>query len=187
MPPKAPKADVKKPSGGVRGVSAEEKSRRMLEIFKSAEVYSMKELEKLGAKKGAQTNANTYTLTHLHLICRSIWHSLSLSPSLSLLTFAPSLFVVLSLSPKGVLSQVIPDVVKGLVDDGLVDMDKIGGGNFFWALPSKQGQRKKARLDVLKVCTLFFDNHINLLGSHQFVTWGVLRSLNCACMRTCRR
>mmetsp|Transcript_35928 Transcript_35928/g.52718 ORF Transcript_35928/g.52718 Transcript_35928/m.52718 type:complete len:459 (+) Transcript_35928:120-1496(+) len=101
MPPKAPKGDVKKPSGGVRGVSAEEKSRRMLEIFKSAEVYSMKELEKLGAKKG-------------------------------------------------VLSQVIPDVVKGLVDDGLVDMDKIGGGNFFWALPSKQGQRKKARLDVLK-------------------------------------
>jgi len=61
-----------------------------------------------------------------------------------------------------VLSQVIPDVVKGLVDDGLVDMDKIGGGNFFWALPSKQGQRKKAQLDGLKVCTLFFDAHINL-------------------------
>ena len=96
-----PKGDAKKPAGGVRGVSAEEKSRRMLEIFKSAEVYSLKELEKLGVKKG-------------------------------------------------VLSQSIPDIVKGLVDDGLVDMDKIGGGNFYWALPSKQGQRKKARLDHLK-------------------------------------
>ena len=52
MPPKS--ADAKKAVGGVRGVSAEEKSRRMLEIFKSAEVYSLKELEKLGAKKGAQ-------------------------------------------------------------------------------------------------------------------------------------
>lgn len=86
---------------------------------------------------------------------------------------------------KGVLSQVIPDVVKGLVNDGLVDMDKIGGvlcctfdvalrtslllmlkmsrlshsspvcicvsgGNFYWALPSKQGQRKKARLETLR-------------------------------------
>ena len=36
MPPKS--ADAKKSVGGVRGVSAEEKSRRMLEIFKSAEV-----------------------------------------------------------------------------------------------------------------------------------------------------
>ena len=54
----------------------------MLEIFKSAEVYSLKELEKLGAKKG-------------------------------------------------VLSQSIPDIVKGLVDEGLVDMDKIGGGNLY--------------------------------------------------------
>jgi len=49
----------------------------------------------------------------------------------------------------GVLSQVIPDVIKGLVNDGLVDMDKIGGGNFYWALPSKQGQRRKARLEAL--------------------------------------
>ena len=56
--------------------------RRMLEIFKSAEVYSLKELEKLGVKKG-------------------------------------------------VLSQSIPDIVKSLVDEGLVDMDKIGGGNLY--------------------------------------------------------
>jgi hypothetical protein len=50
MPPK--NADAKKSGGGVRGVSAEEKRARMLEIFKSAEVYSLKELEKIGSKKG---------------------------------------------------------------------------------------------------------------------------------------
>ena len=44
MPPKN--------AGGGRGVSAEEKRQRMLDIFKSAEVFNMKELEKLGAKLG---------------------------------------------------------------------------------------------------------------------------------------
>jgi hypothetical protein len=43
MPPK---------NAGARGVSAEEKRQRMLEIFKDAEVFNMKELEKLGSKRG---------------------------------------------------------------------------------------------------------------------------------------
>lgn len=29
------------------------------------------------------------------------------------------------------------DVNQSLVDDGLVDMDKIGSSNFFWSFPSK--------------------------------------------------
>jgi hypothetical protein len=44
----------------------------------------------------------------------------------------------------------IADIVKSLVDDGLVDCDKIGGGNFYWALPSKMGQRKKGRVEALQ-------------------------------------
>jgi hypothetical protein len=31
-------------------------------------------------------------------------------------------------------AQVVPEVIQALVDDGLVDSDKIGGGNFYWAV-----------------------------------------------------
>lgn len=89
------------PKNKQHGVSADEKTKRMMEIFASAEVFSMKELEKLGSKRGV--------------------HAMQ-----------------------------VPEIIKGLCDDGLVDCDKIGGGNFFWALPSKQGQRKKARLETLR-------------------------------------
>jgi hypothetical protein len=33
--------------------------------------------------------------------------------------------------------QTIKDVNQSLVDDNLVETDKIGAGAFFWALPSK--------------------------------------------------
>jgi hypothetical protein len=33
--------------------------------------------------------------------------------------------------------QTIKDVNQSLVDDNLVETDKIGSGAFFWALPSK--------------------------------------------------
>jgi hypothetical protein len=36
-----------------------------------------------------------------------------------------------------VVSQTIKEVLSHLCSDGLVDSDKIGSGNFFWALPSK--------------------------------------------------
>lgn len=38
---------------------------------------------------------------------------------------------------KGVIVQAIKDVNQSLVDDNLVESDKIGIGAFFWALPSK--------------------------------------------------
>ena len=37
---------------------------------------------------------------------------------------------------KGVILQAIKDVIQSLVDDNLVETDKIGIGCFFWALPS---------------------------------------------------
>ncbi len=45
------------------------------------------------------------------------------------------------------------EVLQALVDDGLVDNDKIGAGNFFWALPSKQqrvlqSQKEKAQQTI---------------------------------------
>lgn len=40
---------------------------------------------------------------------------------------------------KGIVSQSVKDVVQSLVDDGLVDTDKIGQFVCFWAFPSKAG------------------------------------------------
>ncbi|KAJ3497572.1 hypothetical protein NMY22_g19685 [Coprinellus aureogranulatus] len=40
---------------------------------------------------------------------------------------------------KGIVSQTVKEVLQGLVDDGLVQMDKIGSSNFFWSFPSQQG------------------------------------------------
>lgn len=39
---------------------------------------------------------------------------------------------------------------QSLVDDGLVDMDKIGSSNFFWSFPSKVAVTKQNRVDSLK-------------------------------------
>ena len=46
-------------------------------------------------------------------------------------------------SKMGVVAMTIKDVLQGLVDDGLVDTDKIGSGNFYWRLASKAGQKQR--------------------------------------------
>ena len=38
---------------------------------------------------------------------------------------------------KGIVLQTVKDVNQSLIDDNLVETDKIGIGSFFWALPSK--------------------------------------------------
>lgn len=48
------------------------------------------------------------------------------------------------LFPLSVL-QTVKDIVQSLVDDGLVDTDKVGSSVFFWAFPSK------ATLQVVKI------------------------------------
>ncbi|KAH8083747.1 Mnd1 family-domain-containing protein [Cristinia sonorae] len=86
-----------------RGVSAEEKRVRLLEIFhESKDFYQLKELEKL----------------------------------------APKL--------KGIVSQSVKDVLQSLVDDGLVQGDKIGSSNFFWSFPSQRGAMMHNRLATVK-------------------------------------
>ena len=49
-------------------------------------------------------------------------------------------------SKEGVVSQSVKDVNKSLVDDGLVDQDKIGSGVFFWSFPSKRFQALQAQI-----------------------------------------
>jgi len=46
---------------------------------------------------------------------------------------------IITLATKaGVNANTIPDINQTLVDDGLVDKDKIGGSNFFWSFPGKR-------------------------------------------------
>ncbi len=66
-----------------KGVSFDDKRLRLLEIFGRAEVFTLKEIEKIGSKE------------------------------------------------KGIVEQTIKDVLQTLVDDGLVETDKIGAGESF--------------------------------------------------------
>ncbi|KAI0051904.1 meiotic nuclear division protein 1 [Auriscalpium vulgare] len=86
-----------------RGLSAEEKRVKLLEIFhETKDFYQLKELEKLGPKM------------------------------------------------KGIVSQSVKEVLQSLVDDNLVQTDKVGSSNFFWSFPSQRGALMKNRLDVAK-------------------------------------
>lgn len=53
-------------------------------------------------------------------------------------------------SKAGVVLQTIKDVVQSLVDDRLIEVDKIGSGNFFWAFPSKAFMGLKTRVEALE-------------------------------------
>lgn len=48
---------------------------------------------------------------------------------------------------KGITSMSVKDVLTSLVDDGLVDTDKIGTSVYFWAFPSKASQARKRKLE----------------------------------------
>src|SRR5690348_3145903 len=85
-----------------KGLSFEEKRKRMLCIFKDdPSFFHLKDIEKLGTKKG-------------------------------------------------IIFQAIKEVLDSLVNDNLVETDKIGSSNFYWALPSKIFQVKKNTLEKNK-------------------------------------
>ncbi|PIL23723.1 hypothetical protein GSI_13473 [Ganoderma sinense ZZ0214-1] len=51
---------------------------------------------------------------------------------------------------KGIVSQSVKEVLQSLVDDGLVQADKIGSSNFFWSFPSQRGAIMQNRLATVK-------------------------------------
>ncbi|KAK3085027.1 hypothetical protein FSP39_023053 [Pinctada imbricata] len=51
---------------------------------------------------------------------------------------------------KGITSMSVKDILTSLVDDGMVDTDKIGTSVYFWAFPSKASQNRKRKIDDLK-------------------------------------
>ncbi|KAI0355661.1 meiotic nuclear division protein 1 [Trametes cingulata] len=86
-----------------RGLSAEEKRVKLLEIFhETKDFFQLKELEKMAPKM------------------------------------------------KGIVSQSVKEVLQSLVDDGLVQMDKIGSSNFFWSFPSQRGAMMQNRLKTVQ-------------------------------------
>uniref|UniRef100_A0A0B6Z7W0 Meiotic nuclear division protein 1 homolog n=1 Tax=Arion vulgaris TaxID=1028688 RepID=A0A0B6Z7W0_9EUPU len=44
----------------------------------------------------------------------------------------------------------VKEVVQSLVDDGIVDSEKIGTSIYFWAFPSKASQNRKRKMDDLE-------------------------------------
>ncbi|XP_047992475.1 meiotic nuclear division protein 1 homolog [Leguminivora glycinivorella] len=86
-----------------RGLSAEEKRTKMLEIFhNSKDFFQLKELEKIAPKE------------------------------------------------KGITMQSVKEVVQSLVDDHLVDSEKIGTSIYFWSFPSKVKNAKKRKLNDMQ-------------------------------------
>ncbi|CAH0401009.1 unnamed protein product [Chilo suppressalis] len=86
-----------------RGLSADEKKTRMLEIFhQSKDFFQLKELEKIAPKE------------------------------------------------KGITMQSVKEVVQSLVDDHLVDSEKIGTSIYFWSFPSKAFLAKRKKLNDLQ-------------------------------------
>ena len=54
---------------------------------------------------------------------------------------------------KGIVSQSVKEVLQSLVDDDLINTDKIGSSVYFWAFPSNSMVMKKKKLNelILKV------------------------------------
>lgn len=44
----------------------------------------------------------------------------------------------------------VKDILQSLVDDAMVDSERIGTSNYFWAFPSKALHARKRRLETLE-------------------------------------
>ena len=83
-----------------RGLSAEEKRERMLELFhEKKDFFLLKEVEKIAFKE------------------------------------------------KGIVSQSVKDVLQSLVDDDLINSEKIGTSVYFWEFPSNALATKKKKIE----------------------------------------
>ncbi|XP_070361036.1 meiotic nuclear division protein 1 homolog isoform X5 [Equus asinus] len=86
-----------------KGLSAEEKRARMMEIFfETKDVFQLKDMEKIAPKE------------------------------------------------KGITAMSVKEILQSLVDDGMVDCERIGTSNYYWAFPSKALHARKRKLEVLE-------------------------------------
>lgn len=54
----------------------------------------------------------------------------------------------------------VKDVLQSLVDDNMVDCEKVGTSNYFWAFPSKALHARKRKLEELQKQVSLNPNHI---------------------------
>ncbi|XP_030048552.1 meiotic nuclear division protein 1 homolog [Microcaecilia unicolor] len=52
---------------------------------------------------------------------------------------------------KGITSMSVKEVLQSLVDDAMVDSERIGTSNYFWAFPSKALHARKRKLEALEM------------------------------------
>lgn len=71
--------------------------------------------------------------------------------------------IIVLATKAGVNVNTIPDINASLVDDGLVDKDKIGGSNFFWSFPGKRD--RMLQLEHEKVLTEIEVTKIKLVSA----------------------
>ncbi|KAM3622954.1 uncharacterized protein V6R79_005336 [Siganus canaliculatus] len=55
---------------------------------------------------------------------------------------------------KGIAPMTVKDVLQSLVDDNMVDCERVGTSNYYWAFPSKALNARKHKLDELQQQTL---------------------------------
>lgn len=53
----------------------------------------------------------------------------------------------------------VKDVLQSLVDDNMVDCEKVGTSNYFWAFPSKALHARKRKLEELQKQVSLNPNH----------------------------
>ncbi|XP_029465771.1 meiotic nuclear division protein 1 homolog isoform X2 [Rhinatrema bivittatum] len=52
---------------------------------------------------------------------------------------------------KGITSMSVKEILQSLVDDAMVDSERIGTSNYFWAFPSKALHARKRKLEALEM------------------------------------
>jgi len=73
---------------------------------------------------------------------------------------------------KGITSMSVKEILTSLVDDGMVDTDKIGTSVYFWAFPSKASQNVHNTGNTCRILYSYDDDNFMLLvfSYHIFLT-----------------
>ena len=62
-----------------------------------------------------------------------------------------------------VVTQAVKDVVQGLVDDKLIDTDRIGASTYFWSFPSESVTNKRSKLQTIESSIAIYEADISEL------------------------
>lgn len=65
---------------------------------------------------------------------------------------------------KGIIAQSVKDVVQNLVDDGLIDTDKIGTSVYFWAFPR---YFRRLEPNIWVIFLMYFFSKARIQKKHQ--------------------